>query len=556
MVGGGGVSARETPFVPLPINVGITGHRDIPPECAPELEARIEALLRGIQALYPHSPVNVLSPLADGADRLGARAALKAGCPLSVPLPMAREEYERDFDESSQREFGELLLRASDVFVAEPSAPPESPKRGFYYGQAGLYIARNAHVLIALWDGTETLFPEGGGTYETICFMRQENGIVIHIPTPRMSNPAARLPSVQNELRKDEHLAIIDDFNREIMNRKPKLDSIIAESKLYVLDEATEKTLDSGLSALLRAFLYADALAVLNRNRKLLTLRLLSALGLWLVLSFLLYDEMESNFMLFVYGAIIIAAGVVYMAASRGKYHEKYILYRTLAEALRVQFYWALGGIGEEVFDSYTLIQKSELDFVGFIAKSIGINRNRPNGSLSESARACVRRFWFGGQYAYHSASAAQKGKQHRINTSSAQFMLAMSVLLFLITIIMELFFERYLQQPVPINDSLRLLLQMHNGQSVIWRSALKIALGVVSAGTAFLANYYGSLSLPQQIFNNQRMHTLYESVLKPDSASKLEDSEAMRILGRESLLESASWYLSQRDNTQKLFIN
>ena len=543
----------EASYSPLPIVVGITGHRDIPLEYTAELEARIEALLRVLQALYPYSPLRLLSSLADGADRLGARAALSVGCKLCVPLPMAREEYERDFDADSRREFGDLLRRADDVFIAGPLEPvPEPPPRGFYYRQAGLYIAQNAHILIALWDGAQTLFPKGGGTYETICFMRRENGIVVHIETPRLSNPQARLQSAPSEPPKDKRLAVIDNFNREIERQKEKLDSAIAVSKPYILDESTDKALNGGLTALLGAFLYADALSVMNRDMKLLTLRLLSALGLLLVLSFLLYDEMESNFMLFVYGSVIIAAGIIYLMASRRGYHEKYILYRTLAEALRVQFYWELGGISENVFDSYTYIQKSELGFIRFVVKAIGIKHGGMDCDMSENARACVRRFWFGGQHAYHSASAAKKGRQYRINTSSARFMLALSIMLFLATIVMELFFEQYLRQAVPISDGLRALLQMHDGQLIIWRGALKIALGVVSAGTAFLANYYGSLSLQEQIFNNKRMHMLFDSVLSADSS---DDAETVRMLGKESLWESASWYLSQRDNAQKLFI-
>jgi hypothetical protein len=208
---------------PLPINVGVTGHRDIPPQTIPALEIRVESCLIELQKQYPYSPLIVLSSLAEGADRLCAWAALKTGCQLHVPLPMVREEYEKDFDELSRSDFEALLSRADDVFVVEAIEPPPTGDipRGYYYRQAGLYVAGQAHLLLALWDGTEILHPEGGGTYETIGFMRQKNAVIYHIPTPRLSNPDAPLPAIGAQSLYDEHLAAIDEYNRK-GNKKMK----------------------------------------------------------------------------------------------------------------------------------------------------------------------------------------------------------------------------------------------------------------------------------------------------------------------------------------------
>ena len=179
-------------FNPLPVVVGITGHRDIPSEATAALEEQVEAQILHIKKLYPHCPVLVLSSLAEGADRLCARAALKTGSRLHVPLPMPREEYEKDFDEASLAEFSELLSRADSVFVVEAmeQAPNSGPSRGYFYRQAGLYIVERAHVLIALWDGEEAVGADSGGTFETVDLMRRNNGVICHIPTPRQSGPA------------------------------------------------------------------------------------------------------------------------------------------------------------------------------------------------------------------------------------------------------------------------------------------------------------------------------------------------------------------------------
>lgn len=541
----------------LPVVVGITGHRDIPEEAVAALEKQVESLLLQVKKQYPHCPVIVLSSLADGADRLAARAALKAECMLQVPLPMPLEDYEKDFGEASKREFHELLSHAEAVFIAgagEP-VPKDSPPRGFYYRQAGLYVAQHSHILIALWDGEEKLFPDGGGTYETLRFMQRENGIVCHVPAPRLSETAAALAKEAVVLEQDDRLSALDSFNAEISVHKDELDAAAAENKPYLIDKDTEKTLEGALARLLHCFLYADALSVKYRNLKLLTLRLLSALGLLLVLAFLGYDELESDLMLFVYGAIIIAAGTIYLISSRRGFHEKYIRFRALAEALRVQFYWNLGGIADKACLHYTYTQKAEMDFVRFAFVAINGLRDESAHSTSKADRDCVCRFWLHGQHGYHSDSALKKGKQDHRNASAAKFMFIASILLFVAVVVMELFFKANAQEEVPFGDAVRSFLIMHHGQAIVWRGMLKIALGAVSAATAFLANYYGSLSLPQQIFDNRRMRVLFESALHTFPSDEAEYNETLRCVGRESVIESGAWYLMQRDNAQQLFI-
>ncbi|MDR2973867.1 MAG: hypothetical protein LBV00_04010 [Propionibacteriaceae bacterium] len=606
----------------------------------------------------------MLSSLADGADRLCARVALDMGCRLRVPLPMARADYERDFGEESRREFDYLLSQAEDAFVVGSLEPtPNQPRRGYFYRQAGLYVARQSHLLIALWDGVEVLYPEGGGTYETVRFTCREGGIVHCISTPRSSDMAtschadvgadagspvsgvplgnalggateagcepalvmnaapeetaarAGAPSGPAQSIRDSRLETIEEFNRDIARHKPTLDPMIEQGKVNVVDASMAESLSADSSAILTLFLCADALSILNRDLKLRALRVLSLLGLLLVLSFLLYDEMESDLMLLAYGAIVLAAFAVYRFSSQRRYHQKYCRYRALAEALRVRLYWGLSGIYTPIHQSYTYAQGPELDFVRFVmlaGQTQVQGCGRPEGSAvtassamvaphgplfgrpipsvappsvapagvapagvappavappdMTSDRAAVVRLWIGGQYDYHCSSAAKKGRQDHRNATAARLLFLLSLLLFIVVVVMEAFFKVAAQGVVPVGSTLQDILMMHDGQHLIWRGVLKIALGVLAAATAFLANYYGSLALPQQIFNDQRMRTLFADALRADPldltvprADSLRDDatheRVLRLVGRESLIESAAWYLTQRENEQKLFI-
>jgi hypothetical protein len=76
---------RNRPAAPV---FGITGHRDPRPGDLPALEQRVCELFTQFQQRYPNTPLTLLSPLAEGADRLAARVALRCGLCLVAPLPL------------------------------------------------------------------------------------------------------------------------------------------------------------------------------------------------------------------------------------------------------------------------------------------------------------------------------------------------------------------------------------------------------------------------------------------------------------------------------------
>ena len=156
------------------ITVGVTGHRELPEENIPAIAQGVRDCFAGLQNTRGDSAITVLSSLAEGADILCAKMAVDMGLRLAVPLPMSKTEYRRDFSESASREFDFLLSVADEVFTVLPEeAEPGHPSRGFYYRQAGIYIAKNCDVLLAVWDGEEEDNPEGAGTWETMKLARE-----------------------------------------------------------------------------------------------------------------------------------------------------------------------------------------------------------------------------------------------------------------------------------------------------------------------------------------------------------------------------------------------
>jgi len=80
--------------------LGITGHRDIPQEDVDKLKEKIKEIFNELKGKYPHTPLLLLTSLAEGADRIAAKAAIEEGIDYVVVLPFPEEEYVKDFPES------------------------------------------------------------------------------------------------------------------------------------------------------------------------------------------------------------------------------------------------------------------------------------------------------------------------------------------------------------------------------------------------------------------------------------------------------------------------
>jgi hypothetical protein len=103
-------------------------------------------VLDRIEQSYPQQNLRLISPLAEGADRLVAREVLsRTNSELVVPLPVPREEY---LNSELRDEFRELIERAIEVIQLPPAESREAS-----YERAGHFVLDNSDLLLALWDG-------------------------------------------------------------------------------------------------------------------------------------------------------------------------------------------------------------------------------------------------------------------------------------------------------------------------------------------------------------------------------------------------------------------
>src|SRR5271170_7773111 len=71
-------AAAEAKIDPrLPLVIGVTGHRDLRADARPAIAAQVREILLNFKTSYPSTPLVLISPLAEGADRLVADVALE-----------------------------------------------------------------------------------------------------------------------------------------------------------------------------------------------------------------------------------------------------------------------------------------------------------------------------------------------------------------------------------------------------------------------------------------------------------------------------------------------
>jgi hypothetical protein len=414
--------------------------------------------------MFPDLPLKALTSLAEGADRLFAEVALERGVPMVAVLPMAREEYERDFETPESREaFHALLAQAEVIELGPPPTdeqlpPPEGPERALRYAEAGMFIAAHCQVLVALWDGLRS--DKRGGTADVVTFRITgrmpgihahdirpedligdfENDLIYHITCSRdreNGGPATGLtPGQVNWLTDDpgaprtpdipaHHRRIFEqmqDFNRDWLANRAAIEAdrgSLLEGRLF---PPAVRRVDE-------AFGIADWLANLYQRRVTKSLRGLYSLAVLMGLAFVLYSDLyPARPMLWVF-LVLFGAGVyMHHQADRGGWHRKYLDYRALAEGLRVQVYWSMAGLsspggGRFAHDNFLQKQDIELAWIRHVMRTAALTSDATTeavgGALHVDGMAFAIREWIGtpksGQIAYFAARAVERARRNAL---------------------------------------------------------------------------------------------------------------------------------------------
>jgi hypothetical protein len=559
----------------VPLVVAVTGHRDLLPSEVPQIRTRVRDFLVNLRDAYPDRLVLVMSPLAEGADRLVAEEAITLGMPLTVPLPMPKEQYVRDFETPQSRaHFDELCAAAVDVFEL-PLTPGNTPasirdpgkNRSRQYAQAGVFLCAHCHVLLALWDGKVS--HQLGGTSQVVRFHHHdvmpgytplatasrltltddESDLVYHIVCSRDRPDGAPAEGFkpldafwfttdENEPRSTEmplrHRQVFERANEFSLDAQAHADGIDRE-RYPLLTEQQAASLPPGLLDINQVFCAADWLAIYFQKRFLRTLRVSHVCVFLTGLAYVSYTDFNSDraFLFVVLGLMIVATGFNFLAR-RGAWHRKYLDYRTLAEGLRVQFYWAAAGVtsgtvSKFAHDNFLQMQDPDLGWIRNVMRVAGTECDvRPN-SDPEALKFVVRE-WIGddrsGQLGYFSRKSAERARKHGATQRLGQFGLWASA--------MTLAILMFIGAGIP--DSVRV--------------PITYAMGCVLLAVGVRQSYAKSTAESELIKQYDFMHRIfYNARRRLDVAeSDFERRRILKLLGDAALEEHAQWILMHRE--------
>ena len=521
----------------VPLVIGVTGHRSLREDDRNNLTTAVVCELLKLKKRYPDTPLLMLNSLAEGADLICADAAKQLGIPLIAVLPMDRETYTESFSEAEKARFQEHLDRAVSCFVSPDQEPERAGEQPDYaYRQAGIFIVTHCHALVALWDGVEAEPGTCGtgemvrialtGDYsaaEGVSVRSGDNTMVIQIRCPRAGaqGEAGEVSYLGDAEAFHVNLSRTDSFARDTKKiKKIRTDPLFSGS---VWD-------DGILLQMERAYAAADALSVKYARRYRLALALIALFGTLLAVSFLLYDEAELHWMILLTGLMLLLMAVCQRFAVRSDCHRKYLDYRVLAESLRVQAFLRYAGSPLEVFRILPLTQQEKTSWVLLALSAVTAceppDRKRP-----------IRKEWAEKQRDYHLRTGERASSQRSGSDRVVQSAVIVSAAVYLGALLFELLAGGLLGRPAITLSGPELV-----------RTVLKIVLGAISAGTLFIANFYGKQSLARMESDHRKMARFYEKMAER-LASDGETEQLLRHMAREELIENGNWYAYQSEN-------
>ncbi len=551
----------------VPLVVGVTGHRDLLPEEHEMIKERIRSFFEHIQTAFPELPIMVMTPLAEGADRIAAEVAHEFQIPIIVLLPMPEHLYQSDFDGESLAEFramralGEcvelpLLADLSEEEVARPGAA-----RDLQYAQLGAYLAAHSHVLLAVWDGKASNAPGGTGHVikfhqhdvidliadgqhrSPIDFTEDESDLVYHIVCSRAEAGPPEgdlIPGQAFWFTRDEVKArtlYMPDRYRIVFERMAEFSNDLArpmdeEVDYPLLPEEDLARCGQGARDIDSLYHRADALARRYQAFFYRQVRWTSFFALLAGASFVAYADwpgLKSMIYPYIF-CIVLVLGLAWLDR-RFSWQRKSQDYRVLAEGLRVQFYWSVAGVAMEnpsrfSHDSFLKRQDLELGWIRNVMRYAGFRADSRDRDSSDSGVELCKEYWVEDQLEYFRSKASDRQRRHRITSG-------LGIVGFTLLLLAAL------------------TLALQGGLLDVSAGDMLIALmGLLPFAIAARQNYAFRMAEVELLTQYLHMVRIYSNgtSLMARAPTLLMKLEILRALGEAALEENGQWILRQRE--------
>ncbi|MCH9026674.1 MAG: hypothetical protein IIA05_06100 [Proteobacteria bacterium] len=564
---------------PVSLVVGVTGHRDLVETEIPGLSDRIQKFFEEIQELCPHTPVGILTLLAEGGDLLVAKVARALGLRLVVPLPVPRDLYLRDFGSEQARKAFEDLCQYANVFelplvdgntLAAVSRDGEA--RNKQYAQAGVYVASHCQILLALWDGKPS--EELGGTAQAVQYhitdqmpefledrktaqqllAEDENDLVLHLVCSRdqaNGQPAEPLQPLQTRwLSSDADQPSSDQLPRRYQRIFARTDEFNQDALKYSARIACEKTdlispdeyhkLNANDRRVNQLFYAADWLADHYQHRLNMALRGTYLIAVLMGLSFILYADLPNyDYMVYVFLLFFGVGFALYLLGEKRDWHRKYLDYRVLAEGLRVQFFWQIAGVSagsgtEFAHDNFLQKQDIELEWIRNVMRVASLHRRARVGPSIECGLDEAIKRWIGdpqnetnsSQIGYYAHKVTERTRLHMIT---------------------QVIGRACLWAGIAVAVALALFQHVLEDEA---RNALIVLMGILPLIAGVREAYAHTKADKEVIKQYHFMHRIFGSAARQLARAETTQDKLsiLKALGNAALDEHAEWILMHRE--------
>jgi ABC-type multidrug transport system fused ATPase/permease subunit len=257
----------------------------------------------------------------------------------------------------------------------------------------------------------------------------------------------------------------------------------------------------------------------------------LFVIGFFIVVSLAIYTNLWlSRIVLAMAMLLIVSAGIIFSYSRIAKDHTKYLYNRTLAEALRIQFYWNIAGINQNVSDYILRIHRKEFVWIEHLLSSVyGVTYNDKNASSSAFNYLTIR--WVKNQADFFESSIRKMTKKLALFQliSNISFIIAFGLLLSIFPL--QHFYE--------INK---------------YMNPVQVLIGSLLSIFALIRAFIQIKGYGQLLNQYEMMNVLYQMAEEKISqiTSTLHNAEEQQaylkelffIIGKESLIENGNWYL------------
>jgi len=564
----------------IPFLVGVVGHRDLRPEETAAIRVAVAQLLQRLRDDHPAVPLRLICSMAAGADLLVAEVASEFGILITALLPYARRLCRDDLATDEDKARFDRLCDASEV--VELGLPADATPgdidgagelRDRQLQRAGAIIARYSGLMIAIWNGETTT--HRAGTARAIQFRRQgvmpsdelvvsprdvllspqDDDLNFEIRCGRVSQSGASAVAVLGFTGTDAQGG--EEYPRHLRTTLQRLAELNRDMEEFAHDIAengrrlshpSPNPLTETLQFLDRLFTAADWMG--GHYRRCFTTALKARYGLWALMAFLLITFKKDSHgrvaMVSIGGvlAVFVCGTLLAYWAHRRAWHRKYLDYRALAEALRVDFYWEVAGVrnefdGEFAHESFLQKQDVELQWIRNAMRAVSLRLAiRPCGDF-ESGYPFVYANWVGddhptsrrGQMSYYRERLKKLKRGMHVAERIDQALLFCGLVL-------------AVTFAVDVALGTRSFLPLNLRDGMLW------ALALVPVYAAIFEIYLNEKADRALIRQYRYMSTLFAF-----AAEKLRAAETvamklliLRSLGHACLAEHAQWILAHRD--------